>query len=124
MKLKCNVCGGIYQSTLPDGATYFHACPPLSAAEVTAQLQQGKLTLTPDQTAAVDAAAALDVKAPPAPGEPSRASMALAALAVPRPGARNENVCGARGGGKPSDPIAPGIGATQVVDAAPPAGKA
>src|SRR5260370_30353045 len=26
-QMKCNVCGGTYQSKLPDGSLYFHACP-------------------------------------------------------------------------------------------------
>lgn len=31
---KCNSCGGVYAPVLADGLTYFHACPPLSDAEV------------------------------------------------------------------------------------------
>ena len=49
---KCNACGGVYEPVLADGSLYFHACPPLSAAELAAAVTGGKLTLpvleTPD----------------------------------------------------------------------------
>lgn len=35
---KCLACGGTYATTLTDGTRYFHACPPLSDAEVCAAL--------------------------------------------------------------------------------------
>lgn len=36
--LQCNTCGGIYPRFQADGTQYFHACPPLSDAEITAAL--------------------------------------------------------------------------------------
>ncbi len=27
MKYKCDICGGEYSDTMPDGTNYFHACP-------------------------------------------------------------------------------------------------
>lgn len=41
--VKCLTCNGLYLPMLPDGMKYFHACPPLSDAEVKAAL-----TLDPD----------------------------------------------------------------------------
>jgi ssDNA-binding Zn-finger/Zn-ribbon topoisomerase 1 len=29
MANKCNSCGGIYNTTQPDGSRYFHACAPI-----------------------------------------------------------------------------------------------
>jgi len=46
--LKCNACGGTYQPTTPDGLQYFHRCPPLSLAELTAAVQAGKIQLPVD----------------------------------------------------------------------------
>jgi hypothetical protein len=34
--VKCKACGGVFQSIQADGTQYFHACPPLSAAELAA----------------------------------------------------------------------------------------
>jgi len=34
MRFRCLTCGGIYRSPLADGMEYFHACPPLSDAEL------------------------------------------------------------------------------------------
>lgn len=34
MKVQCLTCGGVYHDVQPDGVSYFHACPPLSDAEV------------------------------------------------------------------------------------------
>lgn len=28
-KMRCNTCAGVYDSLLPDGTQYYHACPPL-----------------------------------------------------------------------------------------------
>jgi len=38
VKLKCNACGGIYDTVQKDGTEYYHACPPLSDVEVAAAL--------------------------------------------------------------------------------------
>ncbi len=29
MKFRCDICGGEYQDTMPDGTHYFHACPDI-----------------------------------------------------------------------------------------------
>lgn len=36
--VKCLACGGVYAPVLADGTLYFHACPALSDAEVSAAL--------------------------------------------------------------------------------------
>lgn len=50
--VQCKTCGGTYAPTLADGLQYFHRCPPLSAAELTAAVAAGKVVLplgeTPD----------------------------------------------------------------------------
>jgi len=46
--LKCNACGGTYMPTTPDGAPYFHRCPPLSLAELTAAVNANKVQLPVD----------------------------------------------------------------------------
>lgn len=37
-RVKCRTCSGEYETILADGLRYFHACPPLSDAEVKAAL--------------------------------------------------------------------------------------
>jgi hypothetical protein len=39
MRLKCGTCGGEYDSVLPDGMRYFHACPPVRFVLVTRKRQ-------------------------------------------------------------------------------------
>lgn len=97
--MKCNSCGGTYDPILVDGSQYFHACPPLSPAELQTLIDAGKSPLTADQQHALDTARALDVSSPPAPGNPKRADLMAAIFAVPRPDARDENLVagGARG---------------------------
>lgn len=68
--VKCLTCGGVYHDLLPDGTRYFHACPPLSDAEIKAQL-----ALNPDDTKLTPAELAQLKAAPRA-----------------RPNARDENV--------------------------------
>lgn len=112
--VKCNVCLGIYEPMLSDGTQYFHACPPLSAAEIKDGLAKKTLTLTPAQQAAIDAAAKLDAD-PLAPKlEAPRADLAIASLIVERPGKRDENVLGAAAPGQPAPMKAPGAGVTKL----------
>jgi hypothetical protein len=91
-KLQCPACAGVYDDVLPDGALYFHACPPLSAPELAAALAAGTVVLTATQAAALAAADARDEKNPPPAGAPTQHDAVLASLAIARPGARNENV--------------------------------
>lgn len=67
---KCLTCGAVYPAMQPDGTRYFHACAPLTDAEVSALLglNADVTKLTPTELAQLRAAA--------------RA----------RPNARNENV--------------------------------
>ena len=46
--LKCTACGGTYQPTNADGSAYFHRCPPLSLAELTAAVAANKIALPVD----------------------------------------------------------------------------
>lgn len=39
MRKQCQSCRGEYSDTTADGALYFHACPPLSDAEIGAALK-------------------------------------------------------------------------------------
>lgn len=50
MATQCRSCGGIYESVQADGILYFHACPPLSAAEVDRAVKDGRVTLPPGET--------------------------------------------------------------------------
>lgn len=60
MAKRCRACGGVYEP-VQDGVSYFHVCPPLSAAEVAAAIDAGKI--------------AVDVeKARAATGEPPQAA--------------------------------------------------
>lgn len=43
--LHCQSCGATYEPTQPDGAQYFHACPPLSRAELAAAVKDGRVVL-------------------------------------------------------------------------------
>lgn len=43
--VRCNTCGGRYEPLQADGTKYFHACPPLSEAELTAAIAAGKVVL-------------------------------------------------------------------------------
>lgn len=122
-RVQCNACGGVYDQRQADGSPYFHACPPLSAAEVKAAIQSGAIKLSAAQQRAVDAAAAADNKTPPAAGEPSRVDTVLGELAIARPNGRNENIRGERGGGDPRQAIADGAGVTKIGDDRPPARK-
>lgn len=48
--IQCNSCGGTYQPVQADGMQYFHRCPPLSLAELTAAVAAGKVTLSNGET--------------------------------------------------------------------------
>jgi hypothetical protein len=112
--LKCNVCGGTYNRTMPDGSQYFHACPPLSTAEIRDQLQQKTLQLTPVQQKALDDAAKVDADPTVPKGDVSRYDQVLATLTIERPNKRDENIVGPGLGGAPAPMKAPGTGTTTV----------
>jgi hypothetical protein len=112
--LKCNVCGGTYNRTMPDGTQYFHVCPPLSVVELRDQLQKKTVQLTPAQQKTIDDAAKIDAD-PNAPKvDVPRADVALAFLVVERPNKRDENVVGPGAPGQPAPMKAPGTGTTTV----------
>jgi len=46
--LRCKSCLATYDPLQADGTTYFHACPPLSAAELAAKVVAGKIVLPID----------------------------------------------------------------------------
>lgn len=112
--VKCNSCGGEYERILADGTQYFHACPPLSAAELRDQFQQGTLALSPVQRRQLDAAAAADKSSPRPGGERSRAELLLETFTVERPNKRDENVAGAGVPGEPAPIKSAGAGATKI----------
>lgn len=126
--VKCKACGGSYQTKGRDGLTYFHACPPLSPADVTAGIAGGTVVLSPVDQARLDAAKAADLVTPVKAGDPTRESLVLGALNVARPGARDENIDLLKArtaadthkpGAPPIDPTtlqkAPGAGVTVLV---------
>lgn len=92
MRVECQSCGATYDTVQRDGTEYYHACAPLSVAELRAGLAAGTVALPPDQAARL---AALD-KLPPslnAPaGTPAPGDFYLAQLVVERPNKRDENV--------------------------------
>ena len=45
VKLQCQTCQGVYYDVSTDGVSYFHACPPISAAELPALDPGGTLQL-------------------------------------------------------------------------------
>jgi len=112
--VKCNVCGGVYEQKLADGTMYFHACPPLSEAEIRTQLQQKTLQLTPAQQKLLDDAAKLDAD-PNAPKvDRSRVDQAISSLTIERPNKRDENVAGVGAPGQPAVQKSPGTGVTKL----------
>jgi hypothetical protein len=127
--LRCNVCQGEYVDILPDGLRYFHTCPPLSAPELAAALVAERVTLSAREQFRLDAARVADAARPVPAGEPTREAQFMASLAVPRPGARDENVdpTKARGARDPAGSVArelvdasvqraPGAGARVLAD--------
>jgi len=106
--LRCRLCGGIYDDRGADGMLYFHACPPLSPAEVAAAIDAGTIRLQPGETL----------------------ETAIGTRVFPRPGARDENIDrakvaatrnpdGSRARGLGDDAIqkAPGAGADVLASA-------
>jgi len=74
---ECPVCHGRYTDPQPDGSRYFHACPPLSVAELAQLAADQVTTLYPEL----------------APGfTRTELEIAVAGRFVARPGARNENI--------------------------------
>jgi hypothetical protein len=51
---KCLSCGGVYEPVLPDGLDYYHKCAPLTATELAAAVQAGKLSLPIDPVTKVE----------------------------------------------------------------------
>jgi hypothetical protein len=94
---KCTTCGGTYTQVQPDGTQYFHACPPVSDAEVI-----GALGLPVDRT----------LWAKPQ-------ADAFAAASRVRLNARDENLPGTRATDK-GLMKAPGKGTTTIPDPVPP----
>lgn len=88
---QCKVCGGTYENTLPDGMQYFHVCPPLQRVEV--ERDGRRRLVSPEEVIASD--------------------KVIAERAIPRPGARNENVRQIDRS-LPAEPIAEGEGAIEV----------
>ena len=115
--VKCNTCGGSYEPTLADGTQYFHACPPLSAAEIRQGLDDGTLRLSrADQQRLADAKTQ-DDKEPVAADQPTRADLVLASIGMERPNRRDENVAStADHGDQPARIKAEGLG-TRLVPA-------
>lgn len=112
--VKCNSCGGRYESVLTDGSQYFHSCPPLTPVEIRDHLVKGTIRLRPIDQALLDSAAAEDAKRPLPAGEPTRADQVLATIVVERPNKRDENVLGAGEPGKPAPVRAEGAGITKI----------
>ena len=48
--VQCNTCGGTYEPVQADGMRYFHVCPPLSAPELQAAVDAGKVELPKGET--------------------------------------------------------------------------
>jgi len=112
--VKCNVCGGTYEPVLADGSQYFHACPPLSEAEIRAKLQDKTLQLTAAQQKLLDDAAKADAD-PTAPKlDRSRVDQAIGSLVVERANKRDENVVGVAVDGKTPIQKSPGTGTTKM----------
>lgn len=92
MNLQCNTCGATYVDVLPDGMEYYHACAPLSPAEIRAGLAAGTIALTKTQAAQLAALQA----AKPAAGQPAPLvapdEAYLATLVIERPNKRDENL--------------------------------
>jgi hypothetical protein len=112
--VKCNACGGTYEPILADKTQYFHACPPLSGAELRDQLAKKAIQLSPAQQKQLDDATAADKSNPVPDGERTRAELALAMIVVERPNRRDENVVGAGAPGEPAPIKASGAGVTKI----------
>lgn len=49
-RVMCNACRGTYETVLRDGRPYFHACAPLSAAELELLTAARVVTLPPGES--------------------------------------------------------------------------
>lgn len=49
--VECQACGGQYEPIQADGLQYFHRCAPLSAVELQAAVDAGKVSLPKGETA-------------------------------------------------------------------------
>jgi len=112
--LKCNTCGGTYEPIQRDGSQYFHACPPLSVAELKTGLQTKTVSLPADAQARVDAAGKLTDATDTPAAAAARVDAVLAALTVERPNKRDENIVGAGIDGAAATPKAAGAGTTKL----------
>lgn len=112
--LKCNSCGGEYEPILPDGTQYFHACPPLTARELSELLDRQVVQLRPADQRRLDAAIAADAKDPRPAGETPRAREVLEQLTIERPNKRDENVTGAAKPGERAPMKSDGAGVTRI----------
>lgn len=90
--VKCQTCGGTYERIQPDGMQYFHACPPLSGAELKDMIAKNAIALTPTQQKRLDDARAADLKSPPAADQIPAVDVALSSFVIPRPFHRDENI--------------------------------
>jgi predicted membrane-bound mannosyltransferase len=77
---------------LEDGSQYFHACPPLSAAELRAAVEAGAVALTKRQQHALDRAEAFDASLAAKLSPAHAVSAFYESITVPRPNARDENI--------------------------------
>lgn len=112
--VKCNVCGGTYEPIQRDGSQYFHACPPLSVAELRDQLQKKTVQLSAaDQKRLDDATKLIDATDTPQLAA-ARGDQVLASLTIERPNKRDENIIGPGVDGQPAAQKAPGTGVTKV----------
>lgn len=89
---QCQACGGTYNSLQPDGTEYYHACPPLSSAEILSLIGQGLLVLRNDMAATFAAAEAADAAAVAAGQPATHVSAFLVTLTIERPNKRDENL--------------------------------
>jgi len=77
---QCRSCGGTYEPIQADGSLYFHACPPLSGAELKAAVDAGKVTLPID----------------PVTNAPETVDVAVSRRVYERFNKRDENIVGGK----------------------------
>ncbi|HEY3042611.1 MAG TPA: hypothetical protein VGJ39_01205 [Vicinamibacterales bacterium] len=106
--VKCNGCGGEYQTVGADGQRYFHACPPLSVAELRDAIDAGTVRLSPADQQRLDQARHADVASPPKADELTREAFILGSIVVRRAGHRDENIDRAKAAAAETDSAAEG----------------
>lgn len=112
--VRCNVCGGTYEPIQRDGSQYFHACPPLSEAEIRDGLTKKTLQLpAADQKRLDDAGKLIDANDTPQNAQ-ARVDAVVRSLTIERPNKRDENVAGVGAPGQPAPQKAPGAGVTKL----------